>query len=234
MTYDRVTNWYLLTRTFLFIVKRLHRNTIKRFGKRFNGLVVDLGCGDQPYKRFLSCDTYVAVDIDFARRPMVVADAQSLPFREGIADGVLCLEVIEHVPTPERVIAEIYRILKPGGLLLLTAPMSWGLHYEPHDYWRFTPYGLCYLLQKHGFLVKEVVRIGGLVSLIGARVVEAVCLTMWRHWRFIPRRLRHGLLLLFSIPVSLTFALAGSFLDRFFSTDAIGHAVLATKLSKED
>ena len=223
------SNYYLLTRTFLFIVKRLHRRVISDLGKKLGGTVLDVGCGNQPYRHFIKCERYVGIDLDAGRKPTVVADAQVLPFACDVVDSVLCAEVIEHVQEPEQVIKEIYRVLKPGGVLLLTAPMSWGLHYEPNDYWRFTPYGLHVLLERHGFTVEEMVRIGGLFSLIGARLVEGVALEGWKKLRFLPRRFRHAVLLVFSIPVSLVFALMGDLLDRWFQADAIGHAVVASK-----
>lgn len=228
-----ISNYYLLTRTFLFVIKRLHRKAITRYGSRLQGLVLDLGCGNQPYKSLLAHDAYVPVDIDIDRRPMVVADAQWLPFRDESVDSVLCTEVIEHVREPSRVIAEIWRVLKPDGILLLTAPMSWGLHYEPHDYWRFTPYGLKVLLEQQGFIVEEIQRIGGLFSLIGARLVEGIALAGWKWLKFLPCRIRHAFLLLFSIPTSLLFVAIGDLFDHWFETDAIGHAVIAQKCDVE-
>lgn len=85
------------------------------------------------------------------------------------------------------------------------------------------------LLEWYGFTIEETVRIGGLFSLIGARLVEGVALEGWKKLRFLPRRFRHAVLLVFSIPVSLVFALLGDLLDKWFQADAIGHAVIASK-----
>ena len=66
-------------------------------------------------------------------------DARS---RDGAFDAVLFTQVLEHVPEPARVLAELHRILRPGGTLYLTAPLVWELHELPHDYYRYTSEGL--------------------------------------------------------------------------------------------
>ncbi|NDJ76694.1 MAG: methyltransferase domain-containing protein, partial [Chloroflexi bacterium] len=55
--------------------------------------------------------------------------------------------VLEHVDDFQAGMREITRVLKPGGILLLGLPFRQALHLEPHDYWRFTEYGLRYLLE---------------------------------------------------------------------------------------
>jgi SAM-dependent methyltransferase len=124
-------------------------------------LVIDVGCGQSPYRAMLSgFSHYIGLDApgrpDSASRPDVVGDAIALPFRAASADAVLCTEVIEHVPDPGALVAEAHRVLKPGGSLLLSSPFTWHLHDEPHDYWRFTEYGLRLLLERAGFRVATV------------------------------------------------------------------------------
>ena len=57
-------------------------------------------------------------------------------------DGVVCLEVIEHVPDPARAIIEIARVLKPGGKAWVSMPFLYPLHNEPFDFQRYTEFGL--------------------------------------------------------------------------------------------
>ena len=71
-------------------------------------------------------------------------------------------------------------MLRPEGWVILTAPMSWGLHYEPYDFWRFTLYSLRRMLEYRGFQVVRVEKVGGLFSLMGSRLVEGIGLEMWR------------------------------------------------------
>ncbi len=221
-------NLRLLTQTYLFVLKRLFHRAIERHHGFLRGRVLDVGCGNQPYRHLFE-GTYVGLDVAPTRRPTVVGTATDLPVRAESCDGVLCLEVIEHVEDFERVIREIHRVLRPGGRLLLSAPMSWGLHYEPNDYWRFTPHGLRALMRRAGFETRDVVRIGGLFALIGSRMVEGLTLEANRRLRWMPARLLHGLLLVFSIPVSLVFSLASDLLDPWLTADAVCHAVCAEK-----
>jgi ubiquinone/menaquinone biosynthesis C-methylase UbiE len=67
-------------------------------------------------------------DVDF------YGDGQYLPIKAESIDFVLCSEVIEHVPEPVELVQEAWRILKDGGILVLTAPSTFKLHMEPHDY----------------------------------------------------------------------------------------------------
>ena len=63
---------------------------------------------------------------------------------------------MEHVTEPRIFLAEAFRVMKRGGTALLTTPFMWGEHEQPHDYFRFTRYGLRYLAEKAGFEVIEI------------------------------------------------------------------------------
>ena len=97
---------------------------------------LDIGAGGSSYQRFFP--NRVTVDIDPARKPDIVADAHALPFKDSELKVVLCTEMLEHAQNPSAVIAEIRRILAPGGMLILTTRFVYPLHDMPHDYWRFT------------------------------------------------------------------------------------------------
>lgn len=88
------------------------------------------------------------VDLDPARRPDVIADVCDLRcFETASFDAVFLLEVLEHVATPALAIAEIARVLTPGGTLVLSSPFAFEIHDAPHDYYRFTEHGLRHLLR---------------------------------------------------------------------------------------
>ena len=74
--------------------------------------------------------------------------------------------------SPRRFSRKPFEHSRPGGTLYLTTPQSWGLHYEPHDYFRFTKYGLTYLLEKAGFEVREVSANGGFFTLTFVRILD--------------------------------------------------------------
>lgn len=209
-----------------FIIKKLQRDLIRRYGPRLTGKVLDIGCGKRPYRRFLAAKEYVGVDSDPNVGPDAVADVPGLPFENESFDAVLCTEVLEHTPEPKEALADINRVLKPGGLLYLTVPMSWGLHYEPNDYYRFTKYGLEYLLKESGFEVLEVERVGGFASLCAQRKIDVFYFLLLR--LKIPSALALALL----APFSVVSYLLSSVFDKIDQRDALGWAVLARKLRK--
>lgn len=76
-------------------------------------------------------------------------DLLALPFAEATFDGVLVTEVLEHCINPQAAVREVFRVLRPGGLLLVTSPCCWPAHGTPDykDYWRFMRDGWLYLLR---------------------------------------------------------------------------------------
>lgn len=74
-----------------------------------------------------------------------------LPFDDEFADTVVAFQVLEHLREPRRFLAEAFRILRPGGSLYLTTPFMWRVHEEPHDYYRYTRFGLQHLVDQAGF-----------------------------------------------------------------------------------
>jgi SAM-dependent methyltransferase len=124
--------------------------------------VLDVGAGSAPYREFFRHCQYFTqdnvrldpsqllhgayTDVDY------VSDAASIPIETGGFDAVICTEVLEHVPEPYSVIREISRILRPGGKLILTAPLGSGIHQEPYHYYGgFTPYWYERFLPQAGF-----------------------------------------------------------------------------------
>lgn len=73
----------------------------------------------------------------------ITGDLRAMPFEEGSVDAVLCTEVLEHCEDPFQAMREIRRVLKPGGLLLVTSPFLWPWHgtHDYRDFWRFTHQG---------------------------------------------------------------------------------------------
>jgi len=69
-------------------------------------------------------------------------DIHALDFPDEHFESIVCWSVLEHVPDPERAIAEMRRVLKPGGQIWVQLPFLFPYHADPHDYWRVTPAGL--------------------------------------------------------------------------------------------
>ncbi len=144
----------------------LVRRSILRFVRQaaealpMGSRVLDAGAGDAPYRELFSHCDYLTTDLaattyhDFSRRPPnIVCDLTAIPLPTASLDAILCTEVLEHVPEPTAVLAEFRRLLMPGGQLFLTTPFFWGLHEQPYDFYRFTPYALERLFTQAGFAV---------------------------------------------------------------------------------
>ena len=69
-------------------------------------------------------------------------DVENLEFPDATFDAAVCWSVLEHVPHPDRAVAELYRVLKPGGEIWVQLPFLFPYHESPRDYWRVTPDGL--------------------------------------------------------------------------------------------
>jgi SAM-dependent methyltransferase len=140
------------------------------------GRVIDVGCGMQPYRHLLGKGVveYVGVDRQGAlTNPTIEGTAEALPAADASFDVVLCTMVLEHVVDPRRVLAEARRVLKPNGRVVLTVPGVWPAHEVPHDYWRFTKFGLQQLMQEFE-LEGAISTLGGLWSVVGQMAVLAL------------------------------------------------------------
>jgi 2-polyprenyl-3-methyl-5-hydroxy-6-metoxy-1,4-benzoquinol methylase len=89
----------------------------------------------------------VSLDIDAQRRPDLVGDICTYDFGEPRFDAVVMAETLEHVHSPQLALDNVRRALKDGGSLILTTPFIFPIHDRPHDYYRYTRYGLEYLLR---------------------------------------------------------------------------------------
>lgn len=143
------------------------------------GKVIDVGCGVQPYRRFLGPKVTEHVGVDrlgaFAQ-PDLEGDALNLPVPDGSFDAALSTQVLEHVPDPTLALKELARVLRPGGTLILTCPGTWPHHEEPYDFYRYTRFGLEHLLAGAGFRVVELKPQGGTWATIG----QMICLEITR------------------------------------------------------
>jgi SAM-dependent methyltransferase len=83
----------------------------------------------------------VETDVYMGPRTQIVCDAQQLPFSDESFDGVVAQAVLEHVMDPHRVVAEIHRVLKPGGLVYAETPFMQQVHEGAYDITRFTMVG---------------------------------------------------------------------------------------------
>lgn len=119
---------------------------IQKYAKYTKGTLLDVGAGLAPYKPFFkNIKKYLKMDnfkYPGAEEPDIMGDALNIPLDKESIDSVFSSQVLEHVPDPKRMIEEIHRVLKKDGVCIITTHMAQVLHGEPHDYFRFTEYGL--------------------------------------------------------------------------------------------
>ena len=168
-----------------YLERRLLLDSLRCLADRLKpGRLLDVGCGIKPYESFLRPpgSEYVGIDYPVTAtaqgRPWskadVFADCREMPFEDASFDSVICTQVLEHVNEPKTFLREIARVLKPGGVLLISVPMSWPHHEEPHDFFRYTRYGLDHLLGESGFATVCCRERGGLVATVIQLSLDAV------------------------------------------------------------
>ena len=154
---------------FIFQPERyLLRQQIQKLSYYVRGIVLDIGAGRfDRYSDLFSADHYVRLELESGPGIQLVGSAEAIPCEDATVDSVVCTQVLEHISHPERAIREIARVLRPGGACLMTVPQLAELHEEPHDFFRFTKYGLRQLFTDVGMeLIHEEQRGGYFVSLV--------------------------------------------------------------------
>lgn len=123
--------------------------------------MLDAGAGHAPYRSLFDHTIYESADFCEVDKPYYdqltyVCDLSDIPVEDNRYDLILCTQVLEHVPEPNTILLELFRILKPGGELWLTAPLFFPEHEIPFDFYRYTQFGIRYLIEKSGFEIKEI------------------------------------------------------------------------------
>ena len=145
--------WHHLVNLRRSLVEVLNQHGLPEAGQR----IVDVGCGDCPYGpifRQRSCE-YIACDFD-GDVDVIIEQGQPLALPDESADGVVSFQVLEHVWDLDHYLGECYRILKPGGWLLLSTHGTWLYHPHPTDFRRWTRDGLIGELRDRAFRVETV------------------------------------------------------------------------------
>jgi SAM-dependent methyltransferase len=169
---------YLVYRSLWPLIEDAIQNAISSCPNPISPLVLDVGCGERPYADLFQKTQYIGLNYStVAASPDIVGDAQALPLKNDSFDIVFSTQVIEHVPEPKILVSEALRVLKPGGIFVLTGPFYWPLHEEPYDFYRFTKYGFKHLLITSGFDFKSIR--GDAKSLTQAAVAVIECLPRW-------------------------------------------------------
>lgn len=155
-----------------YLSNRAIRRALVVLAPKAQGRLLDIGCGHKPYlplfRPYIS--SYIGVDVPVSIHGTesidAGANALALPFRAAQFETVLATEIMEHVPDPSRMLAEIERVMTPGGVLILSVPFHEPLHELPYDFYRYTHIALIELAQRQGLVVEAIERRGGAVSVL--------------------------------------------------------------------
>lgn len=150
---------------------------IKKTVPQFKGNVLDVGCGQSPYKFLLnpSQTSYVGIDIvdaekfDYRNSHIVPFNGEDIPFGNEHFDGLICTEVLEHVYNHQKLIDEMFRVMKKGAQGIVTIPWSARYHYIPYDFFRYTPSSLKKMFDQ--FSEVEIISRGSDISNIVNKVI---------------------------------------------------------------
>jgi SAM-dependent methyltransferase len=128
--------------------------------------VLDYGCADRPYRQFLPAGVrYVGADLEGnPEADLILSPDGRVPVEDGSYDAVLSTQVLEHVQDPELYLAECFRVLRPGGRLLLSTHGVFPYHPDPVDLWRWTCAGLQTAVERAGLHVVEFKGIIGMAA----------------------------------------------------------------------
>lgn len=113
-----------------------------------------------------------SMDIDPAMNPDIIGDVCRIPFPDQSIDFIIMMEVLEHVKEPFIAVSEIYRVLKPGGRVILSTPFIYPVHAEPHDYFRYTKNGLLYMFRF--FKAIEVIERNSYIEAIDVLLIRSI------------------------------------------------------------
>jgi SAM-dependent methyltransferase len=151
--------------------------------------IIDIGAGELKYKRYFAHCKYFSNDLCVGDSDWnytgidIVSSAYELPVEHDKFDSILCIQVLEHLDYPDLAFGEFQRILKSGGRAYVSCPLIAGEHQQPHDYFRYTKFGLTALAERHGFRVISIEPHGG-----SAMVVETMSWASFWDWLPLPRQ----------------------------------------------
>ena len=179
-----------LSRFYNYHFYRIHKFVQKVAASvRPGDTLLDVGAGDCQYKpyfagkcKYMSQDvggrdiwfTYDQIDIR--------SEIYEIPLPNESVDVILCTQVMEHLKYPIKALAEMYRLLKPGGRLCITVPFAADEHMIPYDYFRYTRFAWDFMLQDQGFLPPEVSPQGGRFIYMGKNIKDLFPLLTPKLW----------------------------------------------------
>jgi SAM-dependent methyltransferase len=154
---------------------------LERVRRHARGTLLDVGCGSRAFAPLFRghAERYLGLDLPGSPElhgplPDVFGDALDLPVRDGSVDTVLCLSVMDLVREPSRAVAEMRRVLAPGGVAIVEFVQTAPLYRASPDLWRFTRLGIDLLLREAGLEIVEVVEVGRIPTFLGLASLSAL------------------------------------------------------------
>ena len=156
----------------VYLTRKKLLEGIQKHAHLLKGKMLDFGCGSKPYRSLFTVDEYIGLDfegqghshaneqIDF------FYDGKTFPFADNSFDCALSSEVFEHVFNLEEIVPEIHRVLKKGGIILITCPFAISEHEQPNDYARYTSFAIKHLMEKNGFEIVAYEKLGNSIDTI--------------------------------------------------------------------
>lgn len=199
--------WYSVFFNASYFIRLLLYKSIKKNAPNLHGTLMDFGCGNKPYQSlFTNVSTYIGVDYEteVSKKNQYFSadvhyDGKTIPFENNHFDSVFSSEVMEHIFNPDEILAEINRVLKPGGHFLFTCPFFWQEHEQPFDFARYTSFALKHLMDKHGFEIVSYEKTGSYLECI----IQSIVVYLYFMIPHKPKILERVLFLIFITPLLL-------------------------------
>lgn len=198
------------------------RERLKRFNEDFakkipqDSFVLDAGAGSMPYRNLFDHTNYESADFRQVRpnepnKITYVCDLQNIPVGNSRFDFIIFNQVMEHLPEPALVLKELNRILKDTGKILYTAPLFYEEHMAPHDYYRYTQYGINHLFSQANFSIDKLDWLEGYFGTVAYQFD-----TMSRYLPSTPRQIGTGINAISLATFFFFLKLILALLSRFF------------------
>ncbi len=202
-----------------WLCRRALYKILSDLAPHLKGRILDFGAGSQPYRSLLiNATEYLSLEYDtpdnrLRKTADIFYDGWTIPLDDDSLDGLLSTQTLEHVPNPQRIVQEWARVLRPGGMVLVTVPFMWPEHEMPYDFQRYTTGGIRGLVKEAGFEVVEQRRLlagfAAPVQLFIACVYDSLL-----------ARYSRGVRLIMTALLCAPITVAGIILDRLFSNDS--------------
>jgi SAM-dependent methyltransferase len=163
------------------LAEQIRAAVARHFPRSTDLRVLDIGCGLKPYLPLVASKAASYRGLDVAEGPYVddIGVAEELPYEDASFDLVLCTQVLEHVDDPQVSVREIWRVLSPEGVALVSTHGVYLYHPNPpdsdRDYWRWTHAGLARLFREQGDWAElEVLPSGDFFACVGYLLAQFV------------------------------------------------------------